>query len=545
MAKQIIYSTQARKALKAGVDAAANAVKKTLGPKGRGVVLVKSYGSPHITNDGVTIAKEIELPDKAMNAGAQLIKEVATKTVDNVGDGTTTATVLAQAILTEGLRVVEAGANPIAIRNGLHKAVNVLVEELNKMSTKIKDKEDIRRVAMISANGDVAIADALAEIFDKIGGSGVLSVEDGNTTGITTKYVDGMVFDKGYISPYFMTNTESMQAIIEDAYIIITDQKISNIKELLPIMEKIVQAGSKNIVIIAEDVDGEALATLIVNKLKGILNIVAVKAPAFGDRRKAMLQDIAILTGGQVISPEVGKKLENIELNDLGRAKKIIAKKDETVIVDGKGSKEALDERIQFIKNEIEVTKSDYDKEKLYERLAKLSGGVAVLQVGAATEVEQKAMKDAVDDAKSAVVAAIAEGIVSGGGVAFLEVRDALKNLKLEGDEKIAVEILYRALEEPARQIAENAGKDGAVVVMEKMSKGKGFGYDAKNYTYVDMMKEGIIDPVKVSRLALQNAISVVEVAVTTEAIVVDLPEKKEETPARGAGMGGMDDMEY
>ncbi|QQR93242.1 chaperonin GroEL [bacterium] len=545
MAKQIIYSTQARKALKAGVDAAANAVKKTLGPKGRGVVLVKSYGAPHITNDGVTIAKEIELEDKAMNAGAQLIKEVATKTVDNVGDGTTTATVLAQSILTEGLRVVEAGANPIAIRNGLHKAVNVLVDELNNMSTKIEGKEDIRRVALISSNGDTAIADALAEIFDKIGKDGVLTVEDGNTFGITTKYVDGMVFDKGYISPYFMTNTDKMEAVAEDAYIIITDQKISNIKELLPVMEKIVQAGSKNIVIIAEDIDGEALATLIVNKLKGILNVVAVKAPAFGDRRKAMLQDIATLTGGQVITPDIGKKLENAELNDLGRAKKVIAKKDETVIVDGQGEKSALEERIQLIKQEIENTKSDYDKEKLFERLAKLSGGVAVLQVGAATEVEQKAMKDAVDDAKSAVVAAIAEGIVAGGGVALLEAREVLKTLELIGDEKVASEILYRALEEPTRQIAENAGKDGAVVVMEKMSKGNGIGYDAKADKYVNMMEEGIIDPVKVTRLALQNAISVVEVAVTTEAIVVDLPEKKEDTPVRGGGMGGMDDMDY
>jgi len=544
MAKQIIYSTAARKALKAGIDAVANAVKVTLGPKGRNVVLVKPYGTPHITNDGVTIAKEIELEDKTQNAGVQLIKEVASKTVDHAGDGTTSATVIAQAILTEGMRVIESGANPMEIRSGLKKAVTLVIDEVKKMAVEIKGKEDIRRVAYISSNGDDQIADALSEIYDKIGKDGVLTIEDGRTVGTSVRYVDGMTFDKGYISPYFMTDSDSMQAIIEDANILITDGKISNIKQdLLPIIEKIVQGGSKNIVIIAEDVEGEALATLVVNKLKGILNVVAIKAPAFGDRRKAMLQDIAILTGGVVITLEVGMKLDSASLSDLGKAKRVIVKKDETIIIDGAGKKEDLDSRIEAIRKEIENTTSDYDKEKLLERVAKLTGGVAIMSIGASTEVEMKEIKDRADDAKSAVVAAISEGIVSGGGVALLEAREVLKELKLTGDEKIAAEILYKALEAPAKQIAENAGVDGAVAILKKQEKGIGFGYDARDDKYVNMIKSGIIDPVRVVRMEVENAASVSEIALTSEAIVVDIPEKTENKSAN-PGMGGMD-MDY
>ncbi|MEI6886930.1 MAG: chaperonin GroEL [bacterium] len=541
MAKLIVYSTDARKALKKGVDAVADAVKVTLGPKGRNVVLAKSYGSPHITNDGVTIAKEIELENKLENTGAQIVKEACTKTVDKVGDGTTTSAVLVQSILTAGLKNVEAGANPMDLRRGIEKGVNAIVEELKKMSKSVKGKEDIERVAIISANGDKVIGDALAEVYEKIGKDGVLTVEDGQTFGINVRYVDGMTFDKGYISPYFMTDTDKQEAIIENPYILITDGKISSVKELLPVIEKIAATGSKDIVIIAEDLDGEALTTLIINKLKGVLNVVALKAPAFGDRRKAMLNDIAILTGGQVISAEIGKKLDTTELTDLGHAKKVVVRKEETVIIDGKGTKKALADRITAIKNEMNKTTSSYDKEKLAERLAKLSGGVAVLEVGAATEVEQKEVKDRVDDAKSAVVAAIEEGVVAGGGVALINARNVLKNLKLSGDEKLASDILFRALEEPARQIAENAGKDGGVIV-EKI-KGN-IGYDARGDQYVDMVQAGIIDPVKVVRLALENAASVAMMMLTTEAVVVDAPEKKEEKmtmPAGGMGGMGMD----
>ncbi|MEI6462818.1 MAG: chaperonin GroEL [bacterium] len=541
MAKLIVYSTDARKALKKGVDAVANAVKVTLGPKGRNVVLAKSYGSPHITNDGVTIAKEIELENKLENTGAQIVKEACTKTVDKVGDGTTTSAVLVQSILTAGLKNVEAGASPMDLRRGIEKGVNAIVEELKKMSKSVKGKEDIERVAIISANGDKVIGDALAEVYEKIGKDGVLTVEDGQTFGINVRYVDGMTFDKGYISPYFMTDTDKQEAIIENPYILITDGKISSVKELLPVIEKIAATGSKDIVIIAEDLDGEALTTLIINKLKGVLNVVAVKAPAFGDRRKAMLNDIAILTGGQVISAEIGKKLDTTELTDLGHAKKVVVRKEETVIIDGKGTKKALADRVLAIRNEMNKTTSSYDKEKLAERLAKLSGGVAVLEVGAATEVEQKEVKDRVDDAKSAVVAAIEEGVVAGGGVALINARNVLKNLKLFGDEKLATDILFRALEEPARQIAENAGKDGGVIV-EKI-KGN-IGYDARNDQYVDMFQAGIIDPVKVVRLALENASSVAMMMLTTEAVVVDAPSKSEDKmtmPAGGMGGMGMD----
>ena len=535
MSKQIIYSSNARRALKKGVDAVADAVKITLGPKGRNVVLSKSYGAPHITNDGVTIAKEIELEDKTENTGAQIVREACSKTVDRVGDGTTTSALLVQAILNAGLKNVEAGANPMDLRRGIEKGVEAIVESLKSMSKEVKGKEDIRRVATISANGDTMIGNALAEVYEKIGKDGVLTVEDGQTFGINTKYVDGMTFDKGYVSPYFMTDTDKMEAVISNPHIIVTDGKLSAIKDMLPLIEKIAQSGSKDIVIIAEDVEGEALTTLIVNKLKGILNVVAVKAPSFGDRRKDVLADIAVLTGATVISSDLGKKLDGAELSDLGGAKKVIVRKEETVIIDGKGTKKALESRVAAIKNEMEKTTSSYDKEKLAERLAKLSGGVAVLEVGAATEVEQKEVKDRVDDAKSAVVAAIEEGIVCGGGVALMNARESLHTLKLKGDQALAIDILYRALEEPARQIAENAGKDGGVIV-EKI-KGN-VGYDARNDKFVDMIEAGIIDPVKVTRLAFENAASVAMMLLTTEVVVVDAPEKKEEKATMPAGMG-------
>lgn len=546
MAKTIIFDEKARKSLKRGVDKLANAVKVTLGPKGRNVLLEKSYGAPQITKDGVTIAKEIELENKVENAAAQLVKEAATKTVDRAGDGTTTAVVLTQAIVAEGFKNIAAGANPMEIRTGIEKCVKVIVEKLKDMRKEIKadDKESIRKVAVVSANGDEEIGEKLANIMVKVGKAGVVTVEEGQTFGIVEKYVEGMQFDKGYISPYFVTNSDDLTAEIKDPYIIITDGKISAIKDMLPIVEKIAQTGKKDIVILSEDVEGEALATLIVNKLKGVLNIVAVKAPAFGDRRKEMLKDIAILTGGQVITEEVGKKLENAELDDLGRAEKVIVGKDNTTIVNGKGEKKEIEARVEAIKNEISKTDSDYDREKLQERLAKLSGGVAVIEVGAATEVEMKERKDRLDDALQATRAAIEEGIVPGGGVALIDSMDALDSLKLEGDEKIAITIFRRALQEPARLIAENAGKEGSVIISQI---GKGKGYDARNDKLgVDMIAAGIIDPVKVTRLALENASSIAMLLLTTETVVVDAPSKE---PAGGngggmpGGMGGMGGM--
>lgn len=538
MAKQIIFDEDARKELKEGVDKLANAVKVTLGPKGRNVLLGKSFGSPQITKDGVTIAKEIELSDKLQDAGAQIVKEAATKTVDNAGDGTTTAVVLTQAIIAQGFKNIAAGANPMEIRTGIEKGVGSVVEELKTMAKPVKGKEEIRKVAVVSANGDEEIGDILASVMDKVGKEGVVTVEEGQTFGLVEKYVEGMQFDKGYISPYFVTNGEDLTAEIRNPYILITDSKISAVKDMLPLIEKIAQTGKKDIVIIAEDVEGEALATLVVNKLKGILNIVAVKAPAFGDRRKEMLKDIAVLTGGSVISEELGKKLDTAELEDLGKAEKVIVGKEDTIIVNGDGNDKEIKSRIDQIKNEIAKTESDYDKEKLQERLAKLSGGVAVIEVGATTEVEMKERKDRLDDALQATRAAIEEGVVPGGGVALIDARKAMEKTKVTGDEKIGLDILMRALEEPARLIAENAGKEGSVIVSKI---GKGIGYDARKEEYVNMIQAGILDPVKVTRLALENAASVASMLLTTEAVVVEEPKKEE--PMMGNPGGGMDMM--
>ena len=539
MAKRIVFDDQARHKIKQGVDNLANAVKVTLGPKGRNVLIEKSYGAPQITKDGVTIAKEIELEDKLENIGAQTVKEAATKTVERAGDGTTTAVVLAQAIINHAFKNITSGANPMQISTGMEKAYQAIVAELKKMSKPVKNKDEIQKVAMVSANNDQEIGEIIANVMDKVGREGVVTVEEGQTFGIVEKYVEGMQFDKGFISPYFVTNTDSLTAEIRDPYIIITDGKISSVKEMLPLLEKIAEEGKKDIVIIADDVDGEALATLIVNKLKGILNLVAVKAPAFGDRRKEMLLDIATLTGGSLISNELGKKLSNAEISDLGRAEKVIAGKDETTIVNGKGDKKAINSRIDQIRREIDLSTSDYDKEKLMERLAKLSGGVAVIQVGAATEVEMHERKDRLDDALQATRAAVEEGVVAGGGVAYLEASKALDKLKVVGDEIIAIDLLKRALEAPIRTIAENAGKEGAVIVSKV---GDGLGYDARKDEFVDMIKAGIIDPVKVSRLALENAVSVSKMLITTQAVVVEIPHKEDKISPQMGGMG-MDGM--
>lgn len=538
MAKKIVFDEKARRQLKKGVDILADAVKVTLGPKGRNVLLDKSFGSPQITKDGVTIAKEIELEDKIQNVGAQIVKEAATKTVDRAGDGTTTAVVLAQAIISAGFKNIAAGANPMEIRTGIEKGVAAIVSQLKKMSKSVKGKEEMMKVAVVSANGDEEIGEIIASVMDEVGQEGVVTVEEGQTFGIKKELKEGMRFDKGYIAPYFVTNSDDLTAEIKDPYIIITDSKISAVKDILPLIEKIAQTGKKDIVIIAEEVEGEALATLIVNKLKGILNVVAIKAPAFGDRRKEMLKDIAVLTGGNVISEELGKKLESAELDDLGRAEKVTAFKEETIIVGGKGDKKEIDERINTIKKEIATTDSDYDKEKLQERLAKLSGKVAVIEVGAATEVEMKERKDRLDDALQATRAAVEEGVVPGGGVALIDALKALNSVNVTGDEKIALDILRRALEEPARQIAENAGKEGSVVV-SKIGGGKG--YNARTDEYVDMIAAGILDPVKVTRLALENAASVAMLLLTTETVIVDLPKKEESMSNHG--MGGMDGM--
>ncbi|MBN1331929.1 chaperonin GroEL [Candidatus Dojkabacteria bacterium] len=537
MAKDIIYEENARKKLKKGVDKLANAVKVTLGPKGRNVAIEKSYGSPQITKDGVTIAKEIDLEDHLENVGAQLVKESATKTVDTAGDGTTTAVVLTQSIVTTGLKNITAGANPMEIRTGIEKGVDAVVAKLKKMAKEIKGKEDIKRVATISANGDEQIGDMLANIMDKVGKDGVVTVEEGQTFGLVEKYVEGMQFDKGYVSPYFVTDADSLTAEIKNPYILLFDGKISAIKDILPVIEKIAQTGKKDIVIIAEDIEGEALATLVVNKLKGILNILAIKAPGFGDRRKEMMKDIAVLTGGEVISEEVGKKLETAEVSDLGQAEKVISGKEETTIVNGKGEKAAIKSRVENIKTEISKNDSDYDKEKLQERLAKLSGGVAVLEVGAATEVELKERKDRIDDALQATRAAIEEGVVPGGGVAFLEAAKVLDEVKASGDEKIGVGILRIALEGPFRQILINAGVEPARII-DQVTGGKGF--DARNEKVVDMVEAGIIDPVKVTRLALENAASVAMLLLTTEAVVIEKPEEKGEGGGMPGGMGGM-----
>ncbi len=542
-AKQIQYDNQGRQAILAGVSALAKAVKVTLGPKGRNVLIDKKFGSPLVTKDGVTVAKEVELQCPYENMGAQMVKEVASRTNDNAGDGTTTATVLAEAIYREGLKNVTAGANPMDLKRGIDSAVEAIVEELSKMSVKVKDQEQIAQVATISANSDSTIGTIIAEAMEKVGKDGTITVEEAKTINTSCDAVEGMQFDKGYLSPYFVTNPDTMTCELSDALVLIHEKKISSLQDMLPLLQMVAKAG-RPMLIIAEDVDGEALATLVVNKLRGSLQICAVKAPGFGDRRKAMLQDIAILTGGKCITEDLGIKLENVKLEDLGSAKKITVDKDNTTIVEGAGKSSDIAARVSQIRHEIEKSTSDYDKEKLRERLAKLAGGVAVIKVGAATETEMKEKKFRVEDALNATRAAVEEGIVAGGGVALIRAGvAALKNLKLTGDEATGAAIVARAIEEPLRQIAENAGVEGSIVVM-KVKEGKATeGWDAAKDEYVDMFKAGIIDPKKVTRCALQNASSVAGLLLTTECMITDIPEKKEAAPAGAPGMGGMGGM--
>lgn len=537
MAKQLLYGEEARRALERGVNTLADAVKITLGPKGRYVVLDKKFGSPTITNDGVTIAREIEVEDVFENQGAQLVREVATKTNDIAGDGTTTATLLAQAIVREGLKNVAAGANPMAVKRGIEKAVDVAVEEIKKMAQEVHGKEDIARVATISSD-DREIGDVIADAIEKVGKDGVVNVEESNTFGMDLEFTEGMQFDKGYISPYFVTDPERMEAVLEEPYILIANRKIGSVQDLLPVLEKVIQAG-KSLLIIAEDVEGEALATLIVNKLRGTFTGIAVKAPGFGDRRKRMLEDIAILTGGEVISDELGLKLENTQLSQLGRARKVVVDKDNTTIVDGAGDLDKIKARINQIKAEIENTDSDFDREKLQERLAKLAGGVAVIKVGAATETEIKEKKHRVEDALSATRAALEEGIVPGGGVAQALLVAPVMAIQAEDDELTGVRIVARALEEPLRQLANNAGLEGSVVVNEVKTRPKGVGLNIATGEYEDMVKAGIIDPAMVTRSALQNAASIAKNILTTEVIVADKPEENKGGGAGGPG-GGM-----
>ena len=543
MAKEITYSLEARNALKAGVDKLANAVKVTLGPKGRNVVIEKKFGAPTITKDGVTVAKEIEVEDKLENVGAQMVREVASKTSDVAGDGTTTATVLAQSLIAEGLKNVTAGANPMSIKRGIDAGRDSVVEALQSQSKDLPDSEQIANVATISANDDREIGEKIAEAMEKVGKDGVITVEESKTAETFLEFVEGMQFDRGYLSPYFVTNSESMEAEMDDAYILIYDKKLSNMKDLLPLLEKVVQTG-KQIMIIAEDVEGEALATLVVNKLRGTFKVLAVKAPGFGDRRKAMLEDIAVLTGGTVVSEDAGYKLENATLEYLGTAKRIVSDKDDTTIVDGGGTKDAIMSRINEIKVQIDKTTSDYDREKLQERLAKLSGGVAVVNVGAATEVEMKEKKARVEDALHATRAAVEEGIIPGGGVALLRAQDTLDKLKLEGGQSVGVNILRRALEAPIRQICENAGAEASIVVQNVRDRKGAYGFDARDESYVDMFKAGIIDPTKVARVAVENACSIAGMVLTTEAAVTEIPEKDPPMPPMGdPGMGGMGGM--
>lgn len=541
MAKQIQFGQEAREKIRQGVNVLADTVKVTLGPKGRNVILDKGFGGPTITNDGVTIAKEIELEGKFENMGAQLVKEVASKTNDAVGDGTTTATLLAQAMINEGLKHVASGVSAMAIRRGMERASEAVVNQLKKSAKKIANKEEIAQVASISAN-DNEIGALIAEVFNKLGNSGVITVEQSQGLGVEYELTEGMQFDQGYISAYMITDTNRLEAKIEDPYILITDKKISSIQEILPVLEQLAQTGKKDIVIIAEDVDGEALTTLILNKLRGILNVLAIKAPGFGDRRKEMLQDIAALTGASVISEETGMKLDAATIDMLGRARRVVADKEKTTIVDGKGKESAIKERVKQIETQIAKTTSDYDKEKLQERLGKLAGGVAVIKVGAASEVEQKEKQHRVEDAKEATRAAIEEGVVAGGGTALIQAAKAIDTLKAEGDEKIGIEIVHKALFYPAFQIGQNAGVEGAVIVSQIKAAKLGTGYDAKDDKMVDMITAGIIDPLKVTRMALQNATSVASMILTTEAAVTDLPEKKEAMPQMPdmGGMGGM-----
>ena len=539
MAKQIIHGEQSRQAILRGVNQLADAVKITLGPKGRNVVIDKKFGSPTITKDGVTVAKEIELRDALENTGAQMVREVASKTSDVAGDGTTTATVLAQAIFREGVKTVAAGANPMALKRGIERAVELIVTEIKKVSKPVKG-EMIAQVGTISANGDATIGNIISEAMKKVGKDGVITVEEAKTIETMLEVVEGMQFDRGYLSPYFVTDPERMETVLENPYILLHEKKISSMKDLLPLLEQIAKTG-KSFLIVAEEVEGEALATLVVNKLRGTLNCAAVKAPGFGDRRKAMLEDIAILTGGKVISEDLGIKLETVQLADLGRAKKITVDKDNTTIVEGAGKPADIQGRVKQLRTQVEETTSDYDREKLQERLAKLVGGVAIIKVGAATETEMKEKKARVEDAMHATRAAIEEGVVPGGGVTFIRASSALEKLRLEEDEQIGVNIVRRALEEPLRQIAQNAGVEGAVVISRvRAEKGENYGYNAETDSYGDLVKDGVIDPAKVTRIALQNAASIAGLMLTTEAIVAELPEEEKVTASTHAGgMGG------
>ena len=541
MAKQLIFDDLARRNLKRGVDRLADAVRVTLGPKGRNVVLDKKFGSPTITNDGVTIARDIELDDPFENMGAQLVKEVATKTDDVAGDGTTTAVVLAHAMVSDGLRNVSAGANPIQIKRGIEKAVEAVVQEIKRVARPDETREQISAVAAISA-ADPDVGEIIAEVMDKVGKDGVITVEEGQSLGLETEYTEGMQFDRGYLSAYLVTNPDRMEAVLENPYILITDRKISAVPDILPALEKAVQQGGKPLFIIAEDVDGEALATLVVNKLRGTVQVLAAKAPGFGDRRKEMLRDIAIVTGATLISEEIGRKLDSVTVEDLGQARRVVGTKDDTTIVDGAGKSSDIQARMQQIKVQIEDTTSDYDKEKLQERLAKLAGGVAVIKVGAATEVELKEKKHRIEDALSTTRAAVEEGIVAGGGVTLLQAISVLDKLKLGGDEQVGVGIVRKSLEAPARQIADNAGARGEVVVERVRIEKSGHGYDALKGEYGDMFKKGIVDAAKVTRSALQNAASIAAMVLTTETLITDIPESKQSPAGAGAGYdGGMD----
>jgi chaperonin GroEL len=540
-AKQLQFDENARHTLLRGIEKLAKAVKATLGPSGRNVILDKKFGSPTITKDGVTVAKEIELEDPYENMGAQLVREVASKTSDVAGDGTTTATILAASIYKEGLRNVTAGANPTSLQRGIMKGVDAIVEELKKISKKVSDRTEIAQVATVSANWDKTIGEIIADAMDKVGKDGTITVEEAKSIETTLEVVEGMQFDKGYLSPYFVTNAEAMEAVLENPYILIHEKKISSLKDMLPLLEKVAKAG-RPLLIIAEDVEGEALATLVVNKLRGTLQVCAVKAPGFGDRRKAMLEDIAVLTGGRCITEDLGIKLENVKLEDLGRTKRATIDKENTTIVEGEGKQVDIKGRVAQIRRQIEETTSDYDREKLQERLAKLAGGVAVINVGAATETEMKEKKARVEDALHATRAAVEEGIVAGGGVAFLRTQKALDSIKdLEADEKVGVAIVRRAVEEPTRQLADNAGREGALVVEEVKKRKGNEGYDVSADEYTDLVKAGIVDPTKVTRTALQNAASIAGLLLTTEALVTEIPEKEKTPPMPPGGMGGMD----
>ncbi|MGO8701426.1 MAG: chaperonin GroEL [Limisphaerales bacterium] len=544
-AKQLIFEEAARQALLKGVNKLARAVIATLGPKGRNVVLDKKFGSPTVTKDGVTVAKEIELEDPYENMGAQMVREVASKTSDAAGDGTTTATVLAEAVYSQGLKFVTAGANPISIQRGITKAVEAAVTHLDKITKKVKDKEEIKQVATVSANWDTTIGEIIADAMDKVGKDGTITVEEAKSIETTLDVVEGMQFDKGYLSPYFVTNAETMEAKLEDAYVLIYEKKISNLKDLLPLLEKVAKIG-KPLLLISEEVEGEALATLVVNKLRGTINVCAVKAPGFGDRRKAMCEDIAVLTGGKFISEDLGVKLENVQLDDLGRAKSVVVDKENTTIVEGGGKSSEIQGRVNQIRRQIEETTSDYDREKLQERLAKLAGGVAVINVGAATETEMKEKKARVEDALHATRAAVEEGIVPGGGVALIRCLSALEGLKLAGDEQIGVDIVKRSVEEPLRALATNAGVEGSIVVQEVKRRKGNEGYNVATGEYEDLVKAGVVDPKKVTRTALQNAASIAGLLLTTECLITELPEKDKPAPAGGGhGGGGMGGMDY